>query len=151
MNKLIAKPIVNEQYWIVTDGAKKIGNIHLNNHNIYEVSISGNSLNFSTKNDLINSIEIDFQPETFKTKIETPFPDYPTTKQCFNSVMDVQRGLHLFTKTKKSKCYHAAGYFVITTNNEQEITFCPKYIFIQRYDYLGPFKTKDEAKNSINS
>ena len=32
-----------------------------------------------------------------------------------------------------------------------EPIFCPKYIFVQRYAYVGPFKTKDEAKNKINT
>jgi len=31
------------------------------------------------------------------------------------------------------------------------VIFCPKYIFIQRYEYKGPFKTKDEAEALINS
>lgn len=151
MNKLIAKPIIDEQYWIVTDGTKKIGNIKLTNHNIYEVMLSGNNLNFPTKDSLTQAIEISFQ-ESFSKKIpETPYSDYPIPKQIFNSMLDIQRGLHLFTKSKKSKCYHAAGYFVINFGNAKEVIFCPKYIFIQRYNYQGPFKTKDEALASINS
>ena len=31
--------------------------------------------------------------------------------------------------------------------NDPKVTFCPKYIFIQRYDYVGPFKTEDERIN----
>lgn len=151
MNKLVAKPIIDEQFWIVTDGTKKIGNIQLNNHNIYEVTLSGNSLNFPTKDELTKSIQIDFQNNITKTTSKTPYPEYPTTKQVYNSIMDVQRGLHLFTKSKKSKCYHAAGYFVLDLNGSKEVIFCPKYIFIQRYNYQGPFKTKDEALASINS
>ena len=35
--------------------------------------------------------------------------------------------------------------------SEEKVIFCPKYIFIQRYEYQGPFKTKDEAELLINS
>lgn len=150
MNKLVAKPVVNDQYWIVTDGNKKIGNIHLNNHNVYEVTLSGNRSVFATKDELSKFIGVDFQsrPETNVT--DHPYPDYPTTKHVHNSIMDIQKGLHLYTKTKKSKCYHAAGYFKVNFLAGAQVLFCPKYIFLQRYDYEGPFKTRDEALR-INS
>jgi len=151
MNKLIAKPIIDEHYWIVTDGNKKIGNIKLSNHNIYEVTLSGNSLNFPTMDSLTQAIKISFQKNPLKKLPEIPYPDYPTPKQIFNSMADIQRGLHLFTKNKKSKCYYAAGYFIINFGNTKEVVFCPKYIFIQRYNYQGPFKTKDEALANINN
>ena len=35
--------------------------------------------------------------------------------------------------------------------SEEKVIFCPKYIFVQRYQYQGPFKTKDEAELLINS
>jgi hypothetical protein len=35
-------------------------------------------------------------------------------------------------------------------NGIKVIAFCPKYIFIQRYPYEGPFKTESEAKSKIN-
>ncbi len=150
MNKLVAKPVVNDQYWIVTDGTKKIGNIHLNNHNVYEVTLSGNRSVFTDKDELSKSVEIDFQSYAEEKKPEQPYPEYPTTKHVYNSVMDIQKGLHLYTKTKKSKCFHAAGYFTVNFLTGSQVLFCPKYIFLQRYDYSGPFKTRDEAA-SINS
>jgi hypothetical protein len=149
MTDLKAKPIVKDQYWIVTDGDKKVGNIQVSN-NVYEVKLSGNTLCFNDIKDLSSTINIDFVTDT-KPQKELPYPEYPTTKQVYNSILDIQRKLHLFTKTKKSKCYHAAGYFVVDFPGEREVVFCPKYIFIQRYDYLGPFKTKQEAEDSINS
>jgi hypothetical protein len=151
MNKLVAKPIVTDQFWIVTDGVKKIGNIYLNNHNVYEVNLSGNRSVFFNKDELSRTIKIDFQSYTKKKTVKQPYPEYPTPKQIYNSIMDVKRGLHLFTKTKKSKCYYTAGYFVIDFNGNKEVIFCPKYIFIQRYPYKGPFKTKSDAISSINS
>jgi hypothetical protein len=64
---------------------------------------------------------------------------------------DVKRKLHLFTKSNKSKCYHVAGYFMIDQNGQKQVIFCPKYIFIQRYDYQGPFKTESEANSLLNT
>ena len=80
-----------------------------------------------------------------------PFKVYPTTGKVFNSMLDIKRKLHLFTTDIKSKCYHAAGWFVIQQGSEKTTVFCPKYIFIERYPYQGPFKTEDEAKIMINN
>lgn len=150
MTELIAKPIVKDQFWIVTDGEKKVGNIEANNAG-YGVQINGTFLQFNNTSELKKKTQIKFEPvKSNKTKAAIPYPEYPTTSKTYNSIFDVQRGLHLFTKTKKSKCLHAAGYFMIDQNGVKQVYFCPKYIFIQRYPYEGPFKTESEAKSKIN-
>ena len=64
----------------------------------------------------------------------------------FNSILDIKRKLHIYTKTQKSKCYYAAGWYSIKQNTEYATIFCPKYIFIQRYPYYGPFMNADDVK-----
>ena len=44
---LKAKPIVKNQYWVVTDGEKKVGNV-VAEGNGYELKINGNSQYFTT-------------------------------------------------------------------------------------------------------
>jgi hypothetical protein len=148
--QLIAKPI-NEQFWVVTDGYKKVGNVQANSAG-YEVILNGSTLQFNNTSDIKKNTRITFQPlKSIKTKVEVPYPEYPTTPRTYNSVFDVKRNLHVFTKSRKSKCFHAAGWFVVEHNGVNQIMFCPKYIFIQRYPYIGPFKTEDEAKDQINT
>lgn len=148
---LIAKPIVKGEYWVVTDGDKKVGNVIANNSG-FDVKLNGSSKHFKTTGDVRKKTKIEFQTiKTNKTKIELPFATHPTPSKIYNSLFDVKRKIHLFTKTLKSKCYHAAGYYVINQTGQNEVIFCPKYIFIQRYPYIGPFKTEDEAKGMINS
>ena len=116
-----------------------------------KVSIVTLKFEFATTDDIQKKTKIKFiTPEKTELPETTPYPEYPTTARTYNSVFDVKRGLHVFTKTKKSKCFHAAGYFVVEHNGIEQVIFCPKYIFIQRYPFNGPFKTKDEAKNQIN-
>lgn len=147
MTDLVAKTILENQFWIVKDGDKKVGNIEANTSG-YGVQLNGKTLNFDKTEDIQKAIGIRF--ETVKTsgnqEYTRYYSDYPTPKRFYNSLFDVQRNLHLFTKTKKSKCLHAAGWFVINQNGVPQIQFCPKYIFIQRYPYKGPFKSEDEAK-----
>ena len=149
MTELVAKPIVKDQFWIVTDGTKKIGNIEANNSG-YGVKLNGSFLQFDNTTELKKKTHIRFEPiKSNKTKAAIPYPEYPTTAKTYNSLFDIKRGLHLFTKTRKSKCQHAAGWFLIKQNGVEQVVFCPKYIFIQRYSYQGPFKTETEA-SSIN-
>ena len=100
---------------------------------------------------LFANIEFETVQKADKTKHDLPFKVYPTTGTVFNSMLDIKRKLHLFTKTPKSKCYHAAGWYTFKQGSEEKVIFCPKYIFIQRYEYQGPFKTKDEAEILINN
>jgi len=151
MTELVAKPIVKNQFWIVTDGDKKVGNIEANNAG-YGVQINGTFLQFNNTEELKKKTKIKFEPlKTDKTPVKLPYSEYPTPKRIYNSVFDVQRGLHLFTTSNKSKCLHAAGWFVLDQNGTPGVVFCPKYIFIQRYPYSGPYKTESEANAKINT
>ncbi len=150
MSELVAKQIVKDQFWVVTDGEKKVGNITANNSG-YGVQLNGTFLQFQNTSEIKKNAKIRFEPiKSNNKKAELPYPQYPTTARTYNSMFDVKRGLHLYTKTKKSKCFHAAGWFIIEQNGQKQVTFCPKYIFIQRYPYSGPYKTENEANIQIN-
>lgn len=152
MNKtLIAKSVVKNQFWIVTDGEKKVGNVVADGSG-FDVKLNGNVSHFKNTNAIQKQTHIEFEKnQKVSTKKENPFSEYPTTKSVFNSMFDVKRKLHLYTKTEKSKCYHAAGWFVMNQGAGPAVIFCPKYIFVQRYEFSGPYKTELEAKNLINS
>lgn len=153
MNKtLIAKPVVKNQFWIVTDGNEKVGNV-LADGSGFEVKLNGNKTHYKNTKTIQKVANIEFQNfSSFSSaKKEVPFSEYPTTGKVSNSVLDIKRKLHLFTKGNKSKCYYAAGWYTFTQGSEEKVIFCPKYIFIQRYEYKGPFKTKDEAEALINN
>lgn len=150
MKSLIAKPIIKNQYWLITNGIEKVGNVTLNNLG-YTLTINGNNKFFNNKEELKKQTNIKFQTLTFTKKVNIPFAEYPTSGRVYNSMMDIKKKLHLYTKTRKSKCIYAAGWFVMEFNNVKKIVLCPKYIFIQRYKYSGPFKTKQEAEQKINN
>jgi hypothetical protein len=153
MNKsLIAKPVVKNQFWIVTDGEEKVGNV-LADGSGFEVKLNGSKSHYKNTKAIERITNIKFENlGKFKTTIkDLPFSEYPTTAKVYNSMLDVKRKLHLFTKTVKSKCYYAAGWYTVKQGAESKAIFCPKYIFIQRYEYTGPYKTKAEAENVLNS
>jgi hypothetical protein len=144
MKNLIAKPIIKDQYWVVTDGEKKVGNLIANNVGV-ELKLYGNSSQYDSLISIEKDVHIAFDNNISNTPTQIrPFTEYPTPDKIYNSVMEIKKKLHLFTTSPKSKCYHAAGWFLFE-NEELGLQFCPKYIFIQRYNYVGPFKTKTDA------
>ena len=148
---LKAKPIVKNEYWVITDGNKKVGNV-ISEGNGFDVKIGNNIEHYSTKQAVKKHTNIEFEKIEKSSPSNPVFAIYPTTSnRVYNSVLDVKRKLHIFTKTPKSKCYHAAGWFAIKQGEEYTNVFCPKYIFIQRYDYVGPFKTETELNSRINN
>lgn len=142
---LIAKPIIKDQFWVVTNGKEKVGNVQATGSG-YEVKINGAISHFENTSKIKRHAQIEFQPVKKKPKVDVPFAVYPTTSKVHNSMFDIKRKLHLFTKTAKSKCFYAAGWFRINQGQAMETVFCPKYIFILRYDFSGPHKTETEAK-----
>lgn len=151
MTTLIAKPVVKDQYWVVTDGNKKVGNVIANGSG-FEVKVNGMHAFCENKTEVKKKTSIQFQTlKTDRTATVLPFAHYPTSGKVYNSIFDIKRRLHLYTKTPKSKCYHAAGWFVLNQNGTNEVVFCPKYIFVQRYEYAGPFKTESDANSMINT
>lgn len=148
MNTLIAKPIIKNQYWVITNGKEKVGNVVATDTG-YELKIHGATSYFDSTTTIQKQANIEFQPIPLKVKKGLTFATFPTPSKTYNSVLDIKRKLHLFTTSAKSKCYHAAGWFLVQQGSTFEPMFCPKYIFIQRYKYTGPYKTEAEATINI--
>lgn len=149
---LKAKPIIKGEYWVVTDGERKVGNV-ISNGTEFAVKLNNKVERFDSTKEIEKKTHIEFL-KTIKTieHKKPAFAVFPTTSgKIYNSFYDIKRKLHIFTKTAKSKCYYAAGWFALKQADEYETMFCPKYIFVQRYDYIGPFMTESEAKSSINN
>jgi hypothetical protein len=145
MKSLVAKPVVKDQYWIVTDGNHKVGNVIADGRG-YEVKLNGVVEHCANTADIMREYDIEFERRRkSNTANHTPYAVWPTNSKTYNNVLDIKRKLHLYTKTKSSKCYYAAGYFNIQMNGEWQTVHCPKYIFIQRYPYNGPYKSESEA------
>lgn len=148
---LKAKPIIKNQYWVVTDGERKVGNVTAEGTN-FTLTMDNKIEHFASTKAIEKNAQIEFIKTIRPAQSKTPsFAVFPTPNgKIYNSFYDVKRKLHIFTKTQKSKCYYAAGWFSLKQAENFEAIFCPKYIFVQRYEYKGPFKSKEEAENSIN-
>ncbi len=145
---LIAKPIVKNQLWVITDGINKIGNVEATQGG-FDVKIGDNRNHFASTKSIEQIVKLEFERPPKITKEHRPvYANWPTTGATYNNFYDVKRRMHVYTKTARSKCYYAAGYFKVYLNGEWQTIFCPKYIFIQRYPYQGPYLSEEDIANS---
>jgi len=145
---LIAKPIIKNQLWVITDGVNKVGNVEADGSG-FNVKIGDNLDHFASTKSIERMIKLEFQrPQKSSKQVTPPFAHWPTPGKTYNNFFDVKRKIHVYTNTPDSKCYHAAGYFRILMNDEWQTVFAPKYIFVQRYEYQGPYNSPDEIPSN---
>jgi hypothetical protein len=145
---LIAKPLVKNKLWIVVNGQLKVGNVKAEEDG-YVVNIGKNYNKFSSTDSIEEFAKIEFERPSKTSKLKNPLYSYwPTNDKTHNDMFDIKRKIHLYTKTQHSKSYYASGWYKIKVNNHWNSYFCPKYILIQRYSYVGPFMTKEQADNA---
>lgn len=147
---IVAKPVVPNQYWILRKEDKKVGNIQANDQG-YSIRIDNNVMYFKTLDMLKQRVSLDFE----LTTTPEPSPDFvvhgfPTTSTAFNGIWDIKRQLPLWTNENKSKSWMVAGWFKVKQHRTWQTVMCPKLIVLDRYQYRGPFKTKEEADDSTH-
>jgi len=70
---------------------------------------------------------------------------FPVVGRFYNPVWDVAHHLPMYTKTRKSKSWFAAGWYSVKRGRNWKVVRDPKLIALQRYPYQGPFKTQQEV------
>tara|TARA_R110000796_G_scaffold46462_1_gene112160 strand:+ start:4690 stop:5166 length:477 start_codon:yes stop_codon:yes gene_type:complete len=150
--ELLAKPVIKNKYWIVEKGTVKIGTIQTIDEINGGVVYVHNDVRekFTNIKSLSLTHNIKFGKQTDKAKSETyDVYGFPSCFNPYNTIYDVKRKVPLFTKSKNSKSFYCAGHYLIKFSGEWITENCPKSITISRYEYKGPFKTVQEAKDYI--
>lgn len=84
-------------------------------------------------------------PYTPSVEISMTVHGYSAHCPAYNQMYDVKHRLPLYTQTKKSKCVHAAGYYLIEENSRFQVEFCPRLVTLHRQRYSGPYQTESQA------
>jgi hypothetical protein len=144
---IVAKPIRDKKFWILQQGNEKIGNVEATEGG-YQVCINSTVKPFKTLRMLKQHTGIHFEDAVKQSAVKSTFSvhGYPTDVRAHNAVYDLNHKLPLFTKTRKSKSWYAAGYYMIKKNRVWHLTKDPKLITLKRYEYRGPFATAEEAQ-----
>ena len=144
---IIAKPIVKDQFYILTQDDKKVGNIEATGDG-FAVRINNQVMPFKTIAMIRKQVDIEFpavgnrpnrEPASYQVQ------GYPSGSRVYNPIWDVQHKLPLYTKNNKSRSWYAAGWYQVKQRRTWAIVQSPKLITLERYPYQGPFYTKEEA------
>lgn len=145
---IVAKPVIADQFWILRQDDKKIGNITATSDG-FDVKIQDNVTRFQTISMIAQrGIEFETVPHRSATQKTDTVHGFPAQGRVFNPTWDVRHGLPLYTKTKKSKSWFCGGWYRIRQGRTWEVVQSPKLIAVQRYPYQGPFYNEDQAKQT---
>lgn len=150
---LVAKPIVKDKFWIVEkDNGDKVATIQSTDNGVVFVHEQQRET-FPSIKLLSKKFNIAFdKPKSLKKKQdETEYQVYGyfSAFKPFNELYDVTRKLPIFTKTKKSKSFFCAGYYIIRFEKQWVSSVNPKLITLKRYEFKGPFKNKVEMLEQL--
>ena len=146
---IVAKPVIDNQYWILKQNNQKVGNIEASADG-YVVKIQNQVSSYKTIPMVRQGTSIEFEaPETASKPGLDAVHGYDTGCKTYNAIWNVQLKLPLFTKQNKSKSWYAAGWYGIKQHRSWKVLRNPKLIALERYPFKGPFHTKDQANESI--
>ena len=143
---IIAKPVIDKKFWILQKNNEKVGNVEATDTG-YQVRINNQVEQYKTIKMVEQRVNVQF--ESFKRVKAKPVTNivykYEAKGKAYNPTWDAQHKLPLYTKTRASKSYHAAGWYWLKQFSEWEVVQDPKFILLQRYPYKGPFHNQQEA------
>ena len=147
-----AKILIPEREWLIRNDKEKIGSITKVKKG-YLVLRQGNAIPFNDLADIKSAIGIAmFEESIKKVKKDIAGPsewaiyDFPCKSKPFEPLYNVHKKLPLYTKRAKSKSQHCAGHYIIKFRKGWVKSFCPKLITLERYPFMGPWKTEEESK-----
>ena len=144
---LLAKPVIKNKYWIVEDHGNKVATIQAIDDGGFSYVHDNQRERFASIKMISKKYNIDFaRAEKIKLTQTGEVYGYPCQGKCFNEVFDVARRLPIYSKSAKSRSFFCAGYYLVKYGNNWIKEYCPKLITLNRYEYIGPFKTEKEAK-----
>ena len=147
---IVAKPVIDKQFWILQKDNRKIGNVEACAGG-YQVKINNQVSQFKTIKLAARNANIEFEPAAKIVKLKTNIDQiygYAVTGRVYNPMWNVVQQLPVYTKTSKSKSWFAAGWYNIKKGRKWKAVLAPKLITLQRYPYQGPFYTQEEANNN---
>lgn len=150
---LVAKPVIDKQFWILQKDNQKVGNIEACDGG-YQVKINNQVAQFKTIKIVAKEVNIKFEPAVKITRSKTKVDHvhgYPVAGRIHNPMWDVQQQLPVYTKTNKSKSWFAAGWYNVKKGRTWRTVLAPKLIVLQRYPYQGPYYDEDTAKNPMRN
>ena len=149
--QFVAKPVLENKFWILEDNGQKVGAIRSNENGV-TLTVGKQNQTFKALSELKQKVQVDFTGKEVvkKQSKEYEVHGYACKTNPHNPIYDLKRKLPLYTKTSDSQSFFCAGYYVIHwEDGNHSPAYCPKLITLSRYTYDGPFKTKMEMQETL--
>lgn len=155
---IVAKPLLNDKLWVITDGNKRFGSIKVNDDRTVTIRLENRVISEAYLNieELSKKYQIHFetfhkQPTQSIRVIQDKNNNYfinslPINSRPYNIVIDAKTRNILFTKEEDSVTYYCAGWFRVKTKRGVKIELCPRLLTTQRKQAIGPYETYEQAK-----
>ena len=142
---ITAKPVIDKNYWILTQGDTKVGAITSDGDG-YTVTVRGSRQKFPDMRRLKTGLKIDLPAVPRAQRLNhTQVHGFDAGCRAYNGMWHVQLRLPVFTKSVKSRSWYAAGWYAVQQARSWKIVRNPKLILLQRYRFQGPFHSREEA------
>tara|TARA_B100000886_G_scaffold313777_1_gene250635 strand:- start:42 stop:554 length:513 start_codon:yes stop_codon:yes gene_type:complete len=153
------KTIIDGKFWIVEADGRKCGTLRQINNEKYEINYKNGVVTVTDKVQLQEDFGIDIENGSQESNISQPIIEvtrntdekhvadvhgFPSASKPFNVVYDVRKKLPLYSKNEKSQSMHCAGYYVVKYENGWTRSFCPKLVTLDKYQWVGPYKSKED-------
>ena len=149
--QFVAKPVLDNKFWILEDNGQKVGTIRSNENGVI-LTVGTKNHTFKELSELKQKMKVDFTcKEVVKKETkEYEVHGYPCKTNPYNPIYDLKRKLPLYTKTSDSQSFFCAGYYVVHwEDGSHSPSYCPKLITLSRYEFDGPFKNKMEMQETL--
>ena len=161
------KTIIEKKFWIIEADGQKCGTLRQVGNDTsdqYEVSYKDGIVRQVDKSSLTVDFGINIDTNVMNVTVQSPQSEvtrntdekhvadvhgYPSASQPFNEVYDVRKKLPLYSKNEKSQSMHCAGYYVVRYENGWTRSFCPKLVTLDKYEFIGPFKIKEDMLTTL--
>jgi hypothetical protein len=145
---LVAKPVIDKQFWILQENNRKVGNVEACAGG-YQVRINNQVTQFKTIKMAAQKINIKFEsrPQSITVINDNLVHGYPVQGRVYNAMWSVTQQLPVYTHTAKSKSWFAAGWYRVRRGRVWQTMLAPKLIVLQRYEYAGPFHSESDAND----
>lgn len=140
--------LLKNEFWIVTDNDDLVGTVSVEEDRLFYTGKGGRGF-FDNAMQLQNAMGVDI--ENSKKAVDQELLEvegFPTVAVPGSVYYDVHKKIYFYTKSSSSSCLYAAGYFLTKKENRDVVLFCPKLTTLEKYEYIGPFKTPDEASEA---
>lgn len=144
MAKHKAIEVIKDKFWIIESHGNKIGTLKFNDSKYkYFNNKDGNETVF----DNLNSFTI--VEKKSKTFVNDTVYGYPANTEQAHEI-DLLDNVPVFKKTANSSIHFAAGYYCLQFPMGWRPSFCPRYDTLQKYPYVGPFKSEQDMNITLS-